>query len=278
MGFRGIKNRVLVVFWILFFVSMGFMDVLIVSIYLQHSLARITQQKRSALAFICQARFDTLPGGHSERLKLLPDRLPDGDRFFSLTRDQLPQADGGLDGSSGALETLVRQTLKTGETLTTHLGRSFGLFFWQHRSVVITQVVKARGKTIAAAGIDVDLTGVYKAYRRIQKIAFVLIITISLFFALIANRQLTRIYFRPLKRLAVRAESYQDENPLYFAVRKEDSEFSILSGSLNKMLHRIADDKRKLQETIESLRTANRQLKQAQEEVIRAEKLASVGR
>jgi two-component system NtrC family sensor kinase len=81
-----------------------------------------------------------------------------------------------------------------------------------------------------------------------------------------------------LKRLAKRAETYQDEEPLFFSVRKEDNEFSVLSSSLNKMLHRIADDKRVLKETIGSLKATNVELKKAQNDVIRAEKLATVGR
>jgi two-component system NtrC family sensor kinase len=44
------------------------------------------------------------------------------------------------------------------------------------------------------------------------------------------------------------------------------------------MLHRIADDKRVLKETIGSLKTTNVELKKAQNDVIRAEKLATVGR
>jgi signal transduction histidine kinase len=78
--------------------------------------------------------------------------------------------------------------------------------------------------------------------------------------------------------LAKRAEAYTDEDPLFFSVRKEDNEFSVLSSSLNKMLHRIAEDKRVLNETIESLKQANIDLKKAQNDVIRAEKLATVGR
>jgi len=78
--------------------------------------------------------------------------------------------------------------------------------------------------------------------------------------------------------LAKRAEAYKDEDPLFFSVRKEDNEFSVLSSSLNKMLHRISKDKRVLQETIGSLQTINQELKQAQNDVIRAEKLATVGR
>ncbi|PID40974.1 MAG: hypothetical protein CR984_00415 [Proteobacteria bacterium] len=278
MGFRGIKNRVLVVFWVLFFLSMGFMDVMIVSLFLQDSLNRIIKQKRLSLALIGQACTKMHPDEHRNLADVLSHYLPDGDRIIILTPNQ-PQPHAMVAESPvNNLERLVLETMKTGDITTQHFGRSFGIFFRQYRSVIVTQPVKQQGKIVAAAGIETDLTDIYRVYRRIQKIAFTFIFVISLFFALIANRQLTRIYFRPLKRLALRAESYQDDSPLFFSVRKEDNEFSILSTSLNKMLNRIAEDKSKLQETIQSLKSANHQLKQAQEDVIRAEKLASVGR
>jgi len=44
------------------------------------------------------------------------------------------------------------------------------------------------------------------------------------------------------------------------------------------MLRRISADKKKLRSTVNSLETANLELKKAQKEIIRAEKLASVGR
>ncbi|MGD8494455.1 MAG: ATP-binding protein, partial [Desulfobacterales bacterium] len=87
-----------------------------------------------------------------------------------------------------------------------------------------------------------------------------------------------KVYFLPLARLARRAEDYQEDDDMLFSVRKEDNELHKLSGSLNSMLRRISADKEKLRSTVNSLEIANLELKKAQEEIIRAEKLASVGR
>jgi signal transduction histidine kinase len=78
--------------------------------------------------------------------------------------------------------------------------------------------------------------------------------------------------------LAKRADDYQEDDALIFAVRKEDNELNRLSKSLNLMLSRISADKEKLRSTVQSLEQANRELQKAQKEIIRAEKLASVGR
>lgn len=129
-----------------------------------------------------------------------------------------------------------------------------------------------------SAGGQTSYAIAFREYRDIQQLAFVFVVINSFFFALFANQHLNRIYFKPLQRLTKRAETYQDADPFFISFRKEDSEFSVLSTALNEMLDRIAEDKRLLKETIDSLKTANSELKKAQNDVIRAEKLATVGR
>jgi signal transduction histidine kinase len=82
----------------------------------------------------------------------------------------------------------------------------------------------------------------------------------------------------PIYRLVKRAEDYREDEDVLFAVRKEDNELNQLSKALNQMLLRISKDKEKLRLTVQSLENANLDLKQAQREILQAEKLASVGR
>jgi signal transduction histidine kinase len=78
--------------------------------------------------------------------------------------------------------------------------------------------------------------------------------------------------------LAKRAEDYKEDDDVLFSVRKEDNELQRLSTALNGLLRRLSAEKAKLRATVTSLEAANAELKKAQIEVIRAEKLASVGR
>ena len=277
MGFRGISNRVFIQLWILFFLSMLFLDVLVLFIFLESAISRHTDQKRFSLMRASENQ-KRVPLS-DENMGLLKEKqvLPNGDRFLFAKGPGLRRTDAIPDSAWSDLEAAVFQTLKTGQAITQKVGKAFGLLFLQHKSVVITYPVVADGKTIAAGGLESSLTGIYEDFRRIQKIALFFVVINSFLFAIFANHQLTRIYFKPLKRLAKRAETYQDEDTLFFAVRKEDNEFSV-SSSLNVMLHRIADDKRILKETIDSLKATNVELKKAQNDVIQAEKLATVGR
>lgn len=253
-------------------------DVLVFFIFFERTVSRHIDQKRISLMHASQNQQRNSIS--DKQSSLLKDKrvLPGGDRFFFAAKHKSSPTDVLVDTSWNEVESAVFKTLKTGQAMTRKVGRTIGLLFLQHKSVIITYPVVEDGQTIAAGGLESSLTGIYEDFRRIQKIALVFVVINSFFFALIGNHQLTRIYFRPLKRLAKRAETYQDDDPLFFAVRKEDNEFSVLSSSLNVMLHRIADDKRVLKETIGSLKAANAELKKAQNDVIRAEKLATVGR
>jgi signal transduction histidine kinase len=256
---------------------MLFIDVLIIFIFLERTISRSVEQKRLSLIIACEnKRMDSFTN-NNPLLGTESILFAKGDRFIFVEASGSGLNDYQYDPSN-TLDTAVYQTLKTGLASTRKIGETIGLLFLQHESVIITYPVKVEGTTVAAGGLESSLTTIYKDFRRIQKIALIFVFINSFFFALFGNRQLTRIYFRPLKRLAKRAEAYQDEDTLFFSVRKEDNEFSVLSSSLNKMLHRISDDKRVLKETIGSLKAANRELRKAQNDVIRAEKLATIGR
>ena len=278
MGLRGIKSRVFVQFWILFLLSALFLDVLLMFFFLERTISHFTEQKRFSLTVVCEniQGLDYFQGHSKKNKKSIA--FPQNDPFFFTEISQLPPNRDGFRRPANTLESLVFETLRSGQALTRKVGAHVGWLLLQHKAVIITHPVVENGKTIAAGGIECSLGPVYHDFLRIQKILLLFVLINSCFFALIGNRQLSRIYFRPLKRLAKRAETYQDDGSLLFSVRKEDNEFSILSSALNKMLDRITEDKRVLKETIDSLQTANRELQKAQNDVIRAEKLATVGR
>ena len=74
------------------------------------------------------------------------------------------------------------------------------------------------------------------------------------------------------------SESYHDSDALFFSGEQKRSEFGQLSMALNGMLYRIESDREKLRQTVTSLEAANATLVKTQKEMIRTEKIASVGR
>ena len=111
-----------------------------------------------------------------------------------------------------------------------------------------------------------------------QKIVFFYILLNTLFLALFGFYFIYRSIIRPINRLVKRAEEFKEGDTFFLTSGAEQNEFGKLSSSLNVMLRSLEDNKAELTTGIRSLEKANLELQQAQEEIIRSEKLASVGR
>lgn len=173
---------------------------------------------------------------------------------------------------------LTDQALKTGERTTKFFGTVWGVFWRQSKDAVISSPVKWKGSIIGGISIAIPLVRVYETLRRSQKVLFIYIFINTAILTFIGLYRLSKIYLEPMYRLVKRADEYREDDGIFFAVRKEDNELNQLSKALNRMLERISGDREKLQSMVISLEKANLDLKQAQKEIIRAEKLASVGR
>lgn len=158
------------------------------------------------------------------------------------------------------------------------MGLTWAVFWWQTEAVSITMpadVFKGSGLRLSAV---VVLTPIYEKLRQYNKpILFYIAINTSIL-TLIGLYRIFRIYLRPIDRIVRQADDYHEDGDLFFAFRQEDNELNRLSLSLNRMLTRIKDDKNTLEATIASLEKANIDLKNAQNDILRAEKMASVGR
>ena len=269
---RGIKNRVFIYYWIIIFLAMLAIDLPLFVIFLNRAIQKQAEATDRQLAVLCQLNFQRLISDGSINSEKQNIRLDQNNRFLFIFGHAYGNEENAL------LERQVTKTLQNGKPAIYRQGKIMGVLLPRPESLIISRPVINKKQIVAAGGIETWLADIYQDYRRLHTVTFVFILISSFFLALFGNRQLGRIYFQPLQRLAKRAESYQDEDTLFFAVRKEDNEFSVLSTSLNKMVHRIRENKSALKETIQSLKETNLELKKAQQEVIRAEKLATIGR
>jgi C4-dicarboxylate-specific signal transduction histidine kinase len=133
-------------------------------------------------------------------------------------------------------------------------------------------------KIVAGGCLLMPLDDIYNRLKRTQHILLIYVLINTTLLTILGVYRLNRLTVKPIQRLVRRAEDYRDSDDNVFLLEKEDNEFSRLSKSLNRMMMHLAQDKEKLQATVDSLEMANRDLEKAQRELIRAEKLASVGR
>ncbi|WP_155325182.1 sensor histidine kinase [Desulfosarcina ovata] len=277
MPVRGIKSRVFLQFWMFFLIALLLNQFLVFLTVLEIGISRMIDQNRLTLQAICGSLgSNSILSNKMVVSKHAPDEEAAARYYFA--GQMASGMSSGEAHQKDDLQTAVHLTLNDYKTRTIRTGKTFGMLFPRAKSAILTTTIERDGRIVGAGGVEIPLTFLYRDLRKLQKVSFIFILITSFFFALFGNRQLSRIYFRPLQRLAKKAESYDDQDELFFSVRKEDNDFSILSSALNKMLQRIVENKAALEKTIGSLQTANKELKKAQNDIIRAEKLATVGR
>ncbi|NTV12555.1 MAG: HAMP domain-containing histidine kinase [Desulfobulbaceae bacterium] len=151
-------------------------------------------------------------------------------------------------------------------------------FFWPGQSAlaVCRPLTSGQGGGVIAA--ELSLSSLYQSLRNSQRAFFVYFLINLTLFIMLGFFRLYRSIVKPIDHLVTTAAEFRDDNEFVFRSDNQDSEFNRLSRSLNQMLSRIKRDRAKLEETVASLEAANQGLRRAQKEIIRAEKLASVGR
>lgn len=191
-----------------------------------------------------------------------------GSPFYSAGRSvaQVPE-----------LEKMMQASMVSGERSIRFAQKTWGVFWKQNRYLLTVVPVTLKDNRITV-GMVVDLSDIYHQQRLSQRFIMLYLVVNTLVFSFIGFYRLSRLYLEPINRLVRMAEDYQEDDGTFFPVRKEDNELSTLSKALNAMLTRISEDKKKLRSSVSSLEKINIKLQKAQQEIIRAEKLASVGR
>jgi len=176
------------------------------------------------------------------------------------------------------LLSLARESLQRRKDVTFISSTGWGIFPLRRGELFLASPILHENKFVGVASLQIPLHELYGTIRRTQKIVLAYIVLNTLFFALFGFYLIHRSTIRPINRLMKRAEEFKEGDTFFLASDTKQNEFGRLSRALNLMLRRLEDNKEELRASISSLEGANREIRQAQEDIIRSEKLASVGR
>lgn len=126
--------------------------------------------------------------------------------------------------------------------------------------------------------LSLDIKPIVSEIGEKQTVILFYIILNTIFLASIGFFRFSKMMFRPLDKLISLSNNYDDVNDLQFPTLHNNNQISQLSFSLNRMLEELKTDKKKLQHNVDSLKDANEQLIESQNQLIKAEKLAAIGR
>ena len=160
-----------------------------------------------------------------------------------------------------------------------YLGRTWGVFWLQPQKALINVSLGTDTERDRQTVVEVDLTPVYSKLRQVHGYLLLYMLINMVCLTFIGSLRIWQIAGRPIQKLAQRVDEYRFSDTMMFQSSPEyGNDISRLSRSLNQMVHRIEADRHSLQESVASLEKANEELRRAQSDIIRAEKLASVGR
>ena len=146
---------------------------------------------------------------------------------------------------------------------------------WLYRGAVkdltITAPVHLRSDIVGVIRGRISLADVQESIIQSQRIVLIYIIFDSIVIVVFGSILLSRVIVRPIKELLNTTEKIAEGDFSHILKNNSVNEIGKLSMALNRM-------SKKLKDYVGSLEKTNMELRQAQEEVIRSEKLASVGR
>jgi signal transduction histidine kinase len=173
---------------------------------------------------------------------------------------------------------LAREAMGTGSVLVNFSGAVWGVIWLSPKEVRISVPLRAEGRIIGGLTLTGPLLPIYRDLRQSEKVILLYILLYTLTLVVAGIHLLSRMVVSPLRRLVRITAEYKGGDAIPSSREQSENEIGRLSNSLHNMILRLDQNKKELEAHIESLEKANKELKKAQNEVIRSEKLASVGR
>ncbi|MBL4903261.1 MAG: GHKL domain-containing protein [Desulfocapsa sp.] len=176
------------------------------------------------------------------------------------------------------LVSLLQDAATNGTMQTSYSGMSWNGFFLSKQYLLMAAPLHPettiQGSIALVRSLEQVSSSIYKA----RKIFFVYLVINVLIFTTLGFTRLIHLVIKPIQRLSALADSRTELDDTSFFQGEGLGEFSQLSLSLNRLVTRIDGDKQELRSTVNSLKKANEELQRNRDEMIRTEKLASIGR
>jgi len=193
----------------------------------------------------------------------------EGNKIFSVEGSRETEEQGLVS---------AREALSTGIWSHHFSGTAWSVIWLSKSDVRISAPLSLEGTLLGAITVSGSLLPLYETLRRSQVVILFYILMDTVILVLVGYVLLSRIVVKPIDKLLAMTAGYKDGFMVPSLPDSSRNEIGNLTRSLSHMLRRLEENKRELQSHISSLEKANRELRQAQDEIIRSEKLASVGR
>jgi two-component system NtrC family sensor kinase len=172
---------------------------------------------------------------------------------------------------------VMRNSIRSGQ-FHDEIEKSGSLFSTRYKKIVFFAPLWIQGKIAGGIQMEVPLGDIMMNLLEFKRIILILIILDALVLIVFGTFLLSRVLVKPLKDLVRLTQKISDGDFSQTIKATSKNEIGQLISSFNRMVERLKENQENLEKYLESLELTNKKLKQAQEELVRTEKLASIGR
>jgi len=180
-------------------------------------------------------------------------------------------------GHQPSADPFLKKAIQTGE-LNTEIHKSGTFLSIYYNKMVIYSPLWNQGKIIGGIQMEVPIGDLMTNLLELKRIILITIVLDAIVLIIFGSILLSRVLVKPIKDLVRLTQKISEGDFTQKIEETSRNEIGQLIGSFNRMIERLKENQESLENYLESLESANKKLKQAQEELIRTEKLASIGR
>lgn len=271
----GLRTEIILYIAVLMIVSTALIGLVVLNVSKQAVLEQKAKSARVILDSVQSSlRYAELSTGssHVQGIQRLIDIYMEGggiDSILVVDRDMRISAHSSPEeiGKPHSEEALLK-AIKEKRVMTGIIGGSVG----------ISSPLFVRNEVSGGIKIVLSARDVLETAARSQRLIFFYIVLNSLVIVVFGSILLSRTIVKPIDELVKVTEAVAGGDLDQRIRVRRSNEIGMLSASFNRMTERLRSGKETLEGNIRSLEIAHDDLKKAQDEVIRAEKMASVGR
>jgi two-component system, NtrC family, sensor kinase len=172
---------------------------------------------------------------------------------------------------------LLRKAVQAGE-LSAEIEKSGSFLSANYKKMKLYSPLWHQGMIVGGIQMEVPILDLMTNLLESKKIILITIISDAFVLIIFGSFLLSRVLVNPMKDLVRLTKRISDGDFSETIEVNNKNEIGQLMESFNRMIEKLKENQESLENYLESLESTNKQLKQAQEELIRTEKLASVGR
>ena len=177
----------------------------------------------------------------------------------------------------GSSSDLMTSAIRSGQ-FSTNIEKSGGFLSTHYQKLILCSPLWFRGKIVGGVQMEIPMGDVMAHLLESQRMILISIILDAIVLIVFGSFLLSRVLVTPLKELIQLTQKISEGDFSQKIEVTSKNEIGQLISSFNRMIERLKENQENLDNHLKSLESANKQLKQAQEELIRTEKLASIGR